>query len=752
MAQTPSTEDLYVGDGDRTVFPLTFPYLSADEVFVSVDDVNTPYIWVGGSTASVQLAVAPVVGAEVKVYRSTKAFVPLHVFAGGVPFLPRYIDENNRQLLYVSQEAINATAGTAAEALVVAEQAKEIAQDAEDKVDAAIIDSAYQLRVDLAQPTGAGLVGYGDATVAAMLDKLRYAGRFYPENYGAVGDGVVDDTAAIQAAINAAAASSGVVEGLAGKTYLFSTVRIYNGVRGFLFTNSVLLPDSSTSGVTTGAVQLDGSGRFVSGSSVLNCVVSTRMSMVNGGRCAIFADGCRDCAFVHNDIDGFTDNGTNHYGILFWAASNRNIVTRNKIQGFANPVMRGLLVDFIGTTQAFAGYFALSGATVRATVPCSDNIITYNQLINGSYGVNLLGCERTTVTDNCITGQNHRNIYMAEACAWTVVANNELTNFLSTAVLLGYGCIENLVTGNICKREPGIQAPGTGEAVINLTTGAQRNVISNNKIYADTNYGVYMACGVQFNYVLDNDIRGYYLAGVALENDWAATPPAGANYSKPNYQTPDSVAPGATAWSYQNADSNVIRNNIIREGSPGRGVAAIYVAQVNSNTNLSVTRNIIDGNVVLGNADMAYYLYIFEETSGRLVNCKLAGHMFSDVAGPPVAAKVFISRGRQHFTTYRDNDVINTVAVNFAAGATTPSVAYGGRFQTQNTSATSITNFLGGTEEQVVDLRLDQWTTLVHNNALMRLKGNANAVGASTNNTITLRLMTGVWFEMTRNF
>lgn len=213
MAQTPSTEDLYVGDGVRTVFPLTFPYLSADEVFVSVDDVNTPYIWVGGSTASVQLAVPPVLGAEVKVYRNTKAIVPLHVFAGGVPFLPRYIDDNNRQLLFCVQEAVNSTSGTAAEALVVAEEAKVIAERAEEKVDGAIIDSAYQLRQDLllntADPGGTSIVNHianlAGAVQRTLRDRLDQTA-LDPRDFGAKGDGSQDDTLAIQTAINVAAA------------------------------------------------------------------------------------------------------------------------------------------------------------------------------------------------------------------------------------------------------------------------------------------------------------------------------------------------------------------------------------------------------------------------------------------------------------------------------------------------------------------------------------------------------------------
>lgn len=164
MAQVPHTEVFMDGDGVTTIFDFDFPYQNKNEVFVSVNGVDTPYVWLAGSEYSVQVTPAPALGTKLRIYRSTMAYVPLHVFDAGVPFLPRYVDENNRQLLFAAQEAINATAGTASQALAVAEEAKDIAERAEDKIDGAIIDSAFQLRQDLFAAAGAGMVGY-DATL-----------------------------------------------------------------------------------------------------------------------------------------------------------------------------------------------------------------------------------------------------------------------------------------------------------------------------------------------------------------------------------------------------------------------------------------------------------------------------------------------------------------------------------------------------------------------------------------------------------
>lgn len=205
MAQTPRTWDDYVGDGVEDTYQVTFPYQKAQEVFVTVDGDPVEFTFI--SEGWVRLAAAPASGAAIRIRRSTEAYEPRHEFENGVPLLPRFIDENNKQFLYVVQEAVNETAGTAAEALTVAEEARDIAQAASDKVDAAVIESAHQLRLDLADSTdpakGGNLVAWrGDLTVTGAIDRA-FSGVAYVEDYGVIGSTIgnlVDDTAAFVAA------------------------------------------------------------------------------------------------------------------------------------------------------------------------------------------------------------------------------------------------------------------------------------------------------------------------------------------------------------------------------------------------------------------------------------------------------------------------------------------------------------------------------------------------------------------------
>lgn len=153
MAQVPIVEATYTGNGIQRVFDLPFTYLSASEVFVSVDGVDVPYSFLAGSTSSVQTTYPPAIGAAVRVYRNTAAVMPRHLFAGGVPFLPRYVDENAKQLLYALQEGINAFDGVLQS--VLTERAQRIAADLEIRQDFTAADAALQAQITTGTPSTA---------------------------------------------------------------------------------------------------------------------------------------------------------------------------------------------------------------------------------------------------------------------------------------------------------------------------------------------------------------------------------------------------------------------------------------------------------------------------------------------------------------------------------------------------------------------------------------------------------------------
>lgn len=132
MAQVPATSYESTSLGDVAEFTIPFPFLSRAEVFVTVDGAQSAFTWINDGL--IQLPEIPELGAIVRRYRSTTAYVPLHQFSQGVPFLPRYVDRDFTQTLYAVQESVNDTAGTAALALDTAELALDTAQSALDLV------------------------------------------------------------------------------------------------------------------------------------------------------------------------------------------------------------------------------------------------------------------------------------------------------------------------------------------------------------------------------------------------------------------------------------------------------------------------------------------------------------------------------------------------------------------------------------------------------------------------------------------
>jgi hypothetical protein len=143
MAQVPATSATSTADGITNEFTIPFDYLEEDEVFVTVDDVSAAYNWINPGLIS--LVVPPTAGQVVRRERSTDSNETRHVFQGGVPFLPRYIDENNEQLLFAVQEAVNtADAATAVSdaSILLAQEAVDTANAADTKADGAVAASA----------------------------------------------------------------------------------------------------------------------------------------------------------------------------------------------------------------------------------------------------------------------------------------------------------------------------------------------------------------------------------------------------------------------------------------------------------------------------------------------------------------------------------------------------------------------------------------------------------------------------------
>jgi hypothetical protein len=207
----------------------------------------------------------------------------------------------------------------------------------------------------------------------------------------------------------------------------------------------------------------------------------------------------------------------------------------------------------------------------------------------------------------------------------------------------------------------------------------------------------------------------------------------------------------------------VIKNNTIRAGYAGRSTAAIYVAQITAAGNTKTSNITIDGNSVVTGSNIAYNLFLYEETASYLSNIRITGSDFSpdntEISANTLTASALWNDKISYFASNKQLD-IDLVAeeIIFADGDTSPSVlqnsgvANSRFFQFANTTPTSVTNFDNSFENQEFSVRLDANTTIVYASGLIRTKGSVNIVGSSTNQIVAFKRLGSVWIEMWRNF
>lgn len=96
-----------LGTGSLTNFSFTFPYISRAHITVAVAGVNTAFTWVNDST--IQLASAPANGVVVEIRRTTPKVTALVNFVDAAVLTEADLDTNTQQLLYIAQEAFDAS-------------------------------------------------------------------------------------------------------------------------------------------------------------------------------------------------------------------------------------------------------------------------------------------------------------------------------------------------------------------------------------------------------------------------------------------------------------------------------------------------------------------------------------------------------------------------------------------------------------------------------------------------------------------
>lgn len=255
--QTNTNVASFNGNGVTQIFPIAFKFNNdTDLVALLVDDatgsaslltLNSDYTVSGEGDEEgglINVVVAPAAGTRLKVTRVVDILQLTDLRNQGKFFAEVHEDAFDLLTMIAQQHesGINSSLRVAesdpepARIPAVAQRANKILSfDAEGnpQVVAPVTDSSTGLRLDLADSTGASLVGFtagGTGATTRALEK-KIVEIVSVKDYGAVGDGVADDTAAIQAAIAYVASLGGGIVQVPSGTYGINAAGNYTGIQ-----------------------------------------------------------------------------------------------------------------------------------------------------------------------------------------------------------------------------------------------------------------------------------------------------------------------------------------------------------------------------------------------------------------------------------------------------------------------------------------------------------------------------------------
>jgi len=301
-------------------------------------------------------------------------------------------------------------------------------------------------------------------------------------DFGAVGDGVANDTAAIQAAINSLSTTGGSVYFPEG-TYK-TTAKI-----------DVLYDDISIFGA--------------------NYESTTILASANTYNIFELADGTSNISFENLHIKGVAaDTTTNSYGVRALPASlvsyvniqNCRLTGTNNAVGagsgsywtFSNNIVEDLFgVNPTAPSTAGVGYGFVAGAATAIT--CGYHTISNNKFIGG-------------------TNSGRHAVYLTSGVSYCVVSNNIIDNFQRGFIVTRAETGQNPVTGtiisgNICT---GGVSGGTDESCITVGGIANNILVENNTVDGHDGNGILLSHYDEGTNNQDNSVIGNKVSNVSL--------------------------------------------------------------------------------------------------------------------------------------------------------------------------------------------------------------------------------------------
>lgn len=371
--------------------------------------------------------------------------------------------------------------------------------------------------------------------------------------YGAVGDGVTDDTSAIQDAFNSGVGEIYIPKGTFLCSYLeipTSVKRIYGpgviqqtgtvsvGNRWILILNSPALSIEGIQFIPNSPDDII--GLYIAGGSnihIKNC------NFYGPAQFHVYVSGCADVIIDKNVFNGFLQSA-----IVSNENAARLIIKNNKINRTITDIGEGIKVTG-GYGHAIDSNYIEGGNDAAFSILLVDtskskvsNNIVYNPPVE-AFGLDAINAD---CTDNVITG----NLFVWESgvshdlgmhfdghnntarCYRNIVSNNTITNPGNSGIGLFRYCIYNTISGNFIYNPGGGPNEPLHKNGIELTDDCFNNVIDNNimvdqggnmvygiKEFADSNCD----SNIMFNNVALGYVTAEYLRSGANSKVFAPT-------------------------------------------------------------------------------------------------------------------------------------------------------------------------------------------------------------------------------------
>ena len=248
------TSNTYTGNGSNKLFSITFPYLDTSDIDVylngTLQTITTQYFFANATT--VEFVAAPGAGTTVLLSRSSDDTTLQATFFPGSSIKANDLNDNFDQVLYLAQETNNNVANAVA------------GQIPAGTITDLQVNAAANINATKLAFTQAGT----GATARTIDSKLKDV--VSVKDFGAVGNGVANDTAAIQAAIDYVKSNSGAGPKrlhFPSGTYNVTQITIDGSGLDIFFDNALLIGVASSA--TTSIIQIKSGFNHIYGLKVV---------------------------------------------------------------------------------------------------------------------------------------------------------------------------------------------------------------------------------------------------------------------------------------------------------------------------------------------------------------------------------------------------------------------------------------------------------------------------------------------------